>query len=351
MANPVRNVSAAPKAPAASTVNSLISTFMSAGNGLVSLLSGLLAAFLILYSGYVLYDTAYIQNQAFSSSWDLLQYKPEIIEEDNVPLNSAMASLNPDYRSWLTVFGTNIDYPVLQGEDDLYYSRNDIFGNTSLTGSIYLAAANSGDFSDSYNIIYGHHMDNGAMFGGLDSFLEAGYRDGHRMGVIVTGSRVYDLNLFAVVQTDAYDGSIYCPGNNRESVIRAIDSNHVYYDSAAAAEGTKIVALSTCAGATTDGRLIVFFTMIERDLVTITAEGFEGVFDGKPHGVTYEINVEEDTVVEFSTDNGLTWSTNPPVRTVVGTTDVLVRATNPYSAPVTAPASTGPRNMPAPYTA
>ena len=56
------------------------------GNRILSLLAALLAAFLMLYSGYVLYDTFYTQNQAFSSTWDLLQYKPVIIEDGAVPL-------------------------------------------------------------------------------------------------------------------------------------------------------------------------------------------------------------------------------------------------------------------------
>lgn len=44
-------------APLKAVVNAVISTMASAGTTLVSLLSGLLAAVLILYSGYVLYDT------------------------------------------------------------------------------------------------------------------------------------------------------------------------------------------------------------------------------------------------------------------------------------------------------
>ena len=51
-----------------------------AGNGVVSLLAGLLASALILYSGYVLYDSFYTETKA-QSSFDLLKYKPEIIED------------------------------------------------------------------------------------------------------------------------------------------------------------------------------------------------------------------------------------------------------------------------------
>lgn len=58
-------------APLKTVVNAVISTMTAAGTTLVSLLSGLLAAVLILYSGFVLYDTLYTQEQA-KSSWNLL---------------------------------------------------------------------------------------------------------------------------------------------------------------------------------------------------------------------------------------------------------------------------------------
>jgi len=43
---------------------------LKAGNGVVSLLSGLLASALILYSGYVLYDSFSTEGRAYSSSWE-----------------------------------------------------------------------------------------------------------------------------------------------------------------------------------------------------------------------------------------------------------------------------------------
>ena len=71
-----------------------------AGSGLLSLISGLLAAALILYSGYVLYDTFYTQEQALSSS-NLFEYRPEFIDDEFVPLTSgSLAEINEDYRAW-----------------------------------------------------------------------------------------------------------------------------------------------------------------------------------------------------------------------------------------------------------
>ena len=47
-----------------SSVDAVLARVSAVGNSLVSLLSGLLAAVLILYSGIVLYDTFYVESSA-----------------------------------------------------------------------------------------------------------------------------------------------------------------------------------------------------------------------------------------------------------------------------------------------
>lgn len=320
------------------TVNSVLARVSRVGNSLLSVLSGLLAAALILYSGYVLYDTFYTQTTA-GSSWELLQYRPEIIDDGAVPLagGSSLAAVNEDYRGWITLYDTSIDYPVLQGEDDLYYASHDVYGQPSLTGSIYLASANTRGMSDSYNLIYGHHMDNGAMFGALDSYAASAYAQSHREGVLVAASGAYDLTVFAVASTDAYESRIYSVGNRAADVRSFLEATvagsgatrTLYYDAATAATADRIVAMSTCAAADTNGRLVVFARMTRRDLLTIQATGYGDTYDAQPHGLRdIAVNYPEGTTFTYSVDGGQTWTTIPPTLTNVGTLVVIVRATN-----------------------
>ena len=326
-------------AAARTQVNSVITAVSRAGNSILSLLSGLLAAALILYSSFVLYDTFYTQTAA-NNSWNLLQYRPQIVDDTPVPLSggSSLAAINQDYRGWLTLYDTNIDYPLMQGENDLYYASHDIYGDVSLTGAIYLAAGNTRGMTDSYNIIYGHHMDNGAMFGALDRYSAESYATSHREGVIVSSSGVYDLTVFAVATTDAYEHQIYTVGNRAEEVRSFLESNigggatttTLYYDAAVAATADRIVALSTCAAANTNGRLVVFAKMTRQDLMTLEATGYGDVYDAQPHGLTnIEMNYPDGTLVDYSIDGGQTWTTVPPTLTNVGTLVVTVRATHP----------------------
>ena len=253
------------------------------GSGLVSACAGLLAIVLILYSGYVLYDSLAIEASAFSSNSDLLKYKPSVLSQP-AGENASLSEVNPDYRAWITVDGTPaspIDYPIVQGKDDLYYASHDAFGDMSLTGAIYLAAGNRADLSDSYNLLYGHHMDNGAMFGSLDLFMDAGYFSSHQTATVTAkDGTVYEVTFFAVITTDAYENQVYTVGNRAKEVIdfltgsrdndAGVGTNVIIYDGKAAAGADKIIALSTCADASTNGRLVVFGRMKKKGGTTTT---------------------------------------------------------------------------------
>ena len=324
------------------TVDTVLSRVVEHGNTLLSVLFGLLAAVLILYSGYILYDTVYTENTAASAPFDLLKYKPEIIDNGATPDTGSdmLAEINKDYRAWLTVYDTGIDYPVVQGTDDLYYANHDVYGNAKLTGSIYLAAANAPDFTDSYNVIYGHHMDNGAMFGWLHKYEEQSYFDAHREGLLVTTKGVFDLNAFAYIETDAYEKKIYDVGDRMDEVLEhlramqaASDGTTVVriMDESALKDASQVVALSTCRSAETNGRLVVLATMTRRNLMNITAEDYDAEYDAATHSPgNVKLNYEDDTTVSYSLDGGKTWTEGLPEIRDVGTVNAILKAENPY---------------------
>ena len=76
-----RNMSEPHPAPSKTLVDKVIELALSAGGGAVTLLSGLLAAVLILYSTYVLYDTFAIERAASSNAWELLEMRPDILDD------------------------------------------------------------------------------------------------------------------------------------------------------------------------------------------------------------------------------------------------------------------------------
>ena len=57
--------------------------------------------------------------------------------------------MNPDVYAWITVPGTEIEYPILQHpSDNSYYFMHNIDGSYGYPGCIYTENLNSKDFTD-----------------------------------------------------------------------------------------------------------------------------------------------------------------------------------------------------------
>ena len=151
----------------------------------------MLVLLLVLLIGvYFIYDTAYVYYHAAAAR--VTYQRPGTAEETG----PSAKSLTEDYVAWLTLDDNEIDTPVMQGEDNSKYLNTDPYGDYSLAGSIFLDSRNTSDFSDSYNLTYGHHMSNHLMFGALDRFYDERYFEQHSSGTLRVGELVYPLQIF-----------------------------------------------------------------------------------------------------------------------------------------------------------
>lgn len=231
-----------------------------AGDRLVSLLAAGLILLMLLYGGYSLWDTAMVFNGAFLSS-DLLQFKPAAGDPDSNPTLAELQAINPDVLGWLTIDDTHIDYPVVIGETDMEYVNKDVYGDFALSGSIFLDSDNARDLSDAYTLVYGHHMDNGAMFGDVVEFVNTDYFESHQTGTLYLPDATYTIEIFACVQVDAFDSMIYDPlaqNGDVSELLNYVDEIAVQSRYIGVQPTDKVIGLSTCAEAETNGRVVIF---------------------------------------------------------------------------------------------
>lgn len=109
-------------------------------------------------------------------------------------------SVNPDIIGWVSVPGTNIDYPVVRAPDDRpgYYLDHDVYGKWNFTGCPYLDA-NSPSLIERGSVVFGHNMGwSDAMFADFSKFSDAGYTEGHREVHIYTPDGGVELSVRAV---------------------------------------------------------------------------------------------------------------------------------------------------------
>ena len=233
-----------------------------AGDRLVSMVAAALIVLMLLYGGYSLWDTAMVFRGAFLDS-DLLQFKPGVSENpDSNPTLEELQAINPDVLGWLTIDDTHIDYPVVIGETDMEYVNKDVYGDFALSGSIFLDSDNARDVSDPYTLVYGHHMDNGGMFGDVVEFVNTDYFESHPTGTLYLPDATYSIEFFACVQVDAFDNMVYDPlrysGGDLSELLNYVDEIAVQSRYIGVTPQDKVIALSTCAEAETNGRVVIF---------------------------------------------------------------------------------------------
>jgi sortase B len=164
--------------------------------------------------------------------------------------------------AWLKVDKTEIDFPIMQGSTNTEYLNKNPLGQMDLAGSIFLDSTSNPKFTDPYSIVYGHHLDNGLMFGTLDAYLKNSYLKTHTTGTIeVNGGPTYKLRLFSCFHVQStneiiFNASAQTTTAKVRNYIEKNDPDHLTYD-----ESLPIVALSTCVNATSENRVVVFGTI------------------------------------------------------------------------------------------
>jgi len=236
------------------------------GNQVLGFIASIMILLMLMYGGYSLWDVYVTYSGAFMSS-DLLKFKPGE-GADNAPTFAELRAINEDVKAWITIDKTHIDYPVLQGEDDMEYVNKDVYGEFSLSGAIFVSAYNEPDFSDPYNLLYGHHMDNGGMFGDVMEFIKEDYFNKHQTGKLYLPDATYDIEIYALVECDAYDKYIYNVKNANEDIQglqNYVKETATHYRDIGVTADDRIICLSTCVDAATNGRAAVLGRLISTE--------------------------------------------------------------------------------------
>lgn len=182
---------------------------------------------------------------------------------------------NKDFIGWLSVEGTKINYPVMYTPNDPeYYLRKNFDGDYDIGGMLFVDARCTFNPSSTDTIIYGHHMNNGTMFGPLMDFQDNDYLKEHTKITFDTMYRPGTYKIFASFQSKAYDPDSddfkyydFINANSESELqdyLNNIKSLSLYYDDENAPSlGDEIITLSTCDYYTTDGRFAVLAKRIK----------------------------------------------------------------------------------------
>ena len=238
-------------------------------NRLVTFVEVVVIAVCAIYAVYSLWDNQQVYDSVSTLQNELLAFKPTGNDAEG-PSLAELQDINPDVCAWLTMDGTRIDYPIVQARNNSYYLSYDVHRRFSLAGSLFLDFHNAFAVTDDYNLIHGHHMDQGRMFGDLDLYMQERFFDENRTGMLITPDAQYRLDVIAYLNVDATDDVIFAPQRWLEDADTVLDYTeskavHLHEETLAAARelDANLLSLATCAAGSDRTIILCMMTRVE----------------------------------------------------------------------------------------
>ena len=179
---------------------------------------------------------------------------------------AALAEENPDFAAWLTVGGTEIDYPVMYTpEEPEYYLRRAFDGSSSYSGTPFLGEGCN--LESDCLIVYGHNMKNDTMFGALGNYADTDFQTAHPTLTLTTAQEVRTYEIFAAVETRIlytdeagyryYDHAGDLTEADFTALVDWLKDTALYDTGVTPSYGEQLLILSTCSYQAENGRFLV----------------------------------------------------------------------------------------------
>lgn len=174
-----------------------------------------------------------------------------------------LLKMNPDTVGWIrfTPEPAQINYPIVQGQDNEKYLKTTFTANENTLGAIFLNADNLSDYSDKNSIIYGHRMKDGSMFRHLQDYDSKAFWEKNPYFYIYTlDGRKLTYHIYSVGQVEDTSDTYLTSFESEEAYQSFLDMTKevsMYDTGVEVTTENTIVTLSTCTSASDEHRFVV----------------------------------------------------------------------------------------------
>lgn len=158
---------------------------------------------------------------------------------------------NEDVVAYIKVNNSNIDYVVVQAEDNSYYLTYDFNKKYNKVGWIFADYKNKFDGTDKNIVIYGHNTVDGSMFGTLKRVFDKEWNDNieNREILFITenGTDTYEIfSSYSIEPEDYYITTDFNNDNDYNDFLKTIKSRTIYNYGVSVNSTDKVLTLSSC---------------------------------------------------------------------------------------------------------
>lgn len=192
--------------------------------------------------------------------------KDQIMVEDILPQYQELFAENPYFSGWLTIEGTDINYPIMKGPDNEYYLSHNMQNEYDKYGMLVMDKRCSLLAESSQYLIYGHNAQTGSMFGELRDYQTKKYYSVHPTIIFDTlyESAEYDIVSVFTVSMDQeldnltfYEYTEFSSEESYQKYIKQIKERSLYDTGVEPVYGDALLTLVTCENGVKDGRFVV----------------------------------------------------------------------------------------------
>lgn len=174
-----------------------------------------------------------------------------------------LMKINDDTVGWIRFYKepSQINYPVVQGEDNDLYLHKTFSANENTLGAIFVDAAASSDFTDKNTIIYGHRMKDGSMFRKLEEYKDKDFwKENPYFYIYTPDGKEITYKIYSVGQVLDTSDTYLTSFAGEEDYQKFLDMTMKEADYDTGVKVTTddtIVTLSTCTAASDEHRFVV----------------------------------------------------------------------------------------------
>lgn len=174
--------------------------------------------------------------------------------------------INDDSVGWIYIPDTNIDYPIVQCEDNDFYLHHGIDGEYNYElGCPFLDYRCDESFTGFNSIVYAHNMEKRMMFADVARFSEEDFLRSHSAGALVTADEIHTVRFFCYLNAPSnspvYHAAFITDSDRRDYIdyLYAMANYPPIIDKSEiiANEDPRLLLLSTCTFQTEDARGIL----------------------------------------------------------------------------------------------
>ena len=205
---------------------------------------------------------------------ELREEFPKVIFPPGLQLKYArLFATNQDFVGYLSADGIDMALPIVQTNNDEKYMKKNFYGQTTKYGCPFVTHLNNITELDMNTVIFGHHMNDGTVFGILDKYKSI---EGFKAAPVISFNTLYkdyQWKIIAAFITNAYEkednGYVFqyyftslSTQERFSAFLNELSQRSLYDTGVDVLPSDKILTLSTCSHEFNEARFVVVARLV-----------------------------------------------------------------------------------------